>query len=353
VCSAGRYSGAGSSACDECNVGSVTTHFAVTGGATKCTACSAGKASAAPTSACVSCEAGKFSGAQATTCANCGVGSVTDTLASAGGTQCTACSAGKESAAPTSACTACEAGRHSGTGWSECTACEAGKKQASAGRGSCEKCEGASSEYQDAEGSTACKACAECSSGSRNGCGGAIEGYCMDCTPGRYTNTSSGGCVDCPAAYFQPESNKLSCEGCAICPAGSRKSCDSSFGGYCEDCTPGKFVKGGTCVICPSSYYQPDTNEASCIECASCPTGSRKGCGNSTEGFCSDCAPGTFIHASHTCSIVLGRHVHRKGQSGTTCRLCRRAVPTGGGELILQRGQVRLLARRADRSHHR
>jgi hypothetical protein len=86
-------------------------------------------------------------------------------------------------------------------------------------------------------------------------------------------------------------------EGCASCPAaGSRKSCGSSFGGYCGDCTPGKFVKDGACVACPSSYYyyQPEINEASCIGCGSCPAGSRKGCGIAAGGFCSDCIPGQY-----------------------------------------------------------
>jgi hypothetical protein len=165
--------------------------------------------------------------------------------------------------------------------------------------------EGASGGYQDGEGSTGCKACSACSSGSRQSCGGASEGYCVDCTPGRYTDTS-GDCDDCPSGYFQSASNQPSCTQCADCPAGSRNSCSNSFEGYCVDCVPGKFVREGACVTCPASYYQPDTNGASCMACGSCPAGSRRGCGNSTEGLCSECAPGKFVSAGACESCPAG-----------------------------------------------
>jgi hypothetical protein len=203
-----------------------------------------------------------------TKCDGCDVGKYQDGSSPA---FCLACPPGKlSSMANATACSACKAGGYSGVGSSECVACEAGKAQASAGQGSCDKCEGTSEEYQDREGSTACKTCASCPAGSRQGCGASAEGYCTDCSPGRFSNTL--GCFDCPDGYFQSETNALNCTRCGGCASGKRGSCKQSFEGVCTPCLPGTYADpiADTCASCPEAYFQPDLNA---LECVACPGG--------------------------------------------------------------------------------
>jgi hypothetical protein len=68
------------------------------------------------------------------------------------------------------------------------------------------------------------------------------------------------------------------------------------------DCTPGKLAKDGACVLCPSSYYQPEVNQEKCVECS-------PGTFQNYEGkvFCEQNPPGSFVVAQKSGSTAVSK----------------------------------------------
>ena len=120
VCPAGRIAAAdGSTSCEACDFGKTATV-----GSTACSACDPGTyAEAKATTECKQCDAGKASAASgAIGCDPCSAG----TASSAGATTCDSCASGKVSSAGAAACSACGTGSFPNAERSSCEACAAG-----------------------------------------------------------------------------------------------------------------------------------------------------------------------------------------------------------------------------------
>jgi hypothetical protein len=188
--------------------------------------------------ACDACSPGQYSNSSALEkCIDCAAGSITDTGSSAGASTCGECSVGQYSTS---------------SAVFVCRVCKPAKYQSSAGQTSCFECNG-------------------CFAGSeRRACGGSYEGYCVDCAPGWFVNSSK--CLECPGGYYQTSLNQRNCTQCARCPSGgTRQQCGLSFEGYCAECIPGKFTSSTSgseaCQSCSAGQYQPDLDQSNCILC--------------------------------------------------------------------------------------
>jgi hypothetical protein len=68
-------------------------------------------------------------------------------------------------------------------------------------------------------------------------CGGSIEGYCTDCIPGKFVDTSSSVCTDCSPGTYQAGTNQADC---ADCPTGKYQTVAGQP--FCESVEEGRFV---------------------------------------------------------------------------------------------------------------
>eukprot|EP00935_MAST-01C_sp_MAST-1C-sp1_P001343 g1343.t1 len=330
-CPSGKFqSSQGQSVCGSCAPG----QYQMLMGMHSCTSCDVGMYQRLSAQrSCAACEAGRYQ--------------AQDSQAF-----CTVCDGGRYSAATASTtCIDCGVGKYSSSSSTVCTSCEAGKVQGLTGQSSCDQCNGASNQYQNETGRTSCKTCALCPAGARKGCGGSSKGYCADCIPGQYVNSSD--CAVCPAGYYQSATNE---ESCAACEAGRYQARDSQAfctvcdgGRYsaamastaCTDCGAGKYSSSSStvCTSCEagkvqgraaqsscnrcngaSNQYQNETGRTSCKTCAACPAGARKGCGGSSAGYCADCIPGQYIDAaSSSCAdCPAGEYSSTKNQKNCT-----------------------------------
>ena len=95
--------------------------------------------------------------------------------------------------------------------------------------------------YQKDAGQSACTTCATCPAGKRSGCGNSTEGFCSDCIPGQYADSSSSSCVDCPAGKHSTAKNA---EACDACQAGQFQSGDGQS--FCVPCQAGSITNAGS-----------------------------------------------------------------------------------------------------------
>jgi DNA-binding beta-propeller fold protein YncE len=276
-CSAGKFQpevqeadgdGIVSSSCEECPAGKYSGESAG-----QCTSCIVGMyQTAAQTTSCTECGVGRFGERDVSTeladhCAECEAGKYQQLT---GEIYCLACPPGKHQpdwGALT--CATCHAGQYSGTSAAVCTACEQGKLQSSQGEASCSFCPVA--KYQPSANSTACLACTSCPSGIRIACAASSEGYCTDCTPGRYISAHSNNCSSCGSGRFSIISNTGAC---VHCPNGKYQALEGQP--YCdtkEPCARGTYeadraISGlDRCAVCPINTYTSVQNAENCTVC--------------------------------------------------------------------------------------
>ena len=208
TCSAGRYSGGGSSA--------------------SCSACSAGQWSASSSASCSACSAGTYSSASGSSfCSLCNAG----TFSSSGASSCSACSAGSSSGLGASSCSLCSPGSFAASSSSSsCSPCGVGGYAASSGSSSCTPCP---SGQTSSTGASSCfpvicpagqylsgSVCYTCGAGRYSGGGGSA--FCSDCPAGQWSASGNASCTACAAGFY-------SGSGSALCTAGALPLCSSAY----------------------------------------------------------------------------------------------------------------------------
>jgi hypothetical protein len=257
---------------------------------------------------CDKCKVGLYQGTDGQSfCHTCQAGSITNTGPAVGATACTACSPGQyTNSSALDKCSECAAGSITNTGAedgaSRCTACAVGK-YATTATGNCMGCE--DSKYQPAAAQPSCTACEPCKNGGRMSCGGAFEGYCTECIPGRYADAPTSSCIRCPRGQYSAATNTAACE---PCEAGTYQT--EAGKQYCAECVAGSITNMGAatgatkCTVCTAGRYSVSSIVEVCSTCSSCPAGSRVDCGGSRKGYCSDCIPGRY--ADNVTSSCVG-----------------------------------------------
>ena len=298
TCAAGTYSAAGSSSCSNCAAGTYST-----GGAASCTTCtagyycpggtnrqqcSAGTYSAAGSSSCSNCAAGKYSSAGASSCSNCAAG----TYSSAGSSSCSTCTAGYYCPGGTNR-QQCSAGTYSAAGSSSCSNCAAGKYSA-AGSSSCSNCAAGTYSTGGAASCTKCTAGYSCPGGSNR----------IQCTAGTYSSAGASSCTTCSAGTY----SSAGASSCSNCAAGKYSAAGSSS---CSNCAAGTYSTGGaaSCTTCTAGYYCPGgTNR---IQCSS---------GYTSSAGASSCSPSYTVKTGVAGTISAGsnyRHSYSYAYAST------------------------------------
>jgi hypothetical protein len=134
---------------------------------------------------------------------------------------------------------------------------------------SCTEC--VEGKYQSQAKQMNCTQCKSCPAGGRKKCGIGNEGYCTNCPPGQFVDRTSNitACSSCPLDYYQPVQNQPSCNECSRCAVGLRAGCGGAIEGFCEKCYPGRFVNSmaEACADCPGQYFQVAEAQPNCSQC--------------------------------------------------------------------------------------
>lgn len=221
-----------------------------------CETCAAGKFVANDT-ACVDCPTGYFaSSAEDDTCNACDSGY--HTSVTMGASTCTACAAGRFSAAQSVNCTKCAAGRFSGsTKAEECTACSAGYFAEKTGQSACLKCSSElSTAYTSDEGASTCDVC------TANYFMNSLTDECEECKD--HIDCSASGStlenLDVDAGYFRFDTTSYTAYECPF-PVNCRGGNSTA-----DQCRQG--AQGPLCAVCKTGWTF-NSWAGYCYECAS------------------------------------------------------------------------------------
>jgi len=104
---------------------------------------------------------------------------------------------------------------------------------------------------------------------------------CSSCTPGQFTATVSGPCLQCPAGFISNITNSRRCFKCGMEEKGeSSQEGDSS----CTLCDLGTYQTApGVCTKCSTGRYQDGKGEKSCKQCQ---TNTTEKSGSSSKADC-------------------------------------------------------------------
>lgn len=131
--------------------------------------------------------------------------------------------------------------------------------------------------------------CQECSFNQKYECS-----KCID----KFTRTSTGTCVSCPAhcaTCAASSDNTIKCTKCisdsySLQSDGSCQTCTSAAFANCATCGPTPTGGKASCSACVSGFTLQDDKTA-CVECTV------SGCGSCVHGrICTECKNGTYLH---------------------------------------------------------
>ena len=235
-CTGNRYSVAGSSSCQVCEVAGYAVTKNADGFNTGCARCPAGTIPKSDHSECEECPAGSYSRAGDTSCLICDRDGYAITQNDNGlNTSCDSCSDGWVANSDHSACEECPAGYM-------CTS------------GRAIKCVG--NQYSSVTRSTVCSSCTGPGMGvvvtTENSNGEELHVGCDICDSGKYAD--QGVCKTCPAGHHCSEGIDLGLCGSGSCAASSGSNACVTSG-------------ADTCKTCPEDWFSND-DRTGCLSCA-------------------------------------------------------------------------------------
>jgi len=242
------------------------------------------------------CSPGTFSnGSRKSFCEECPPGTLLPTSRGESIDNCIPCSAGTYStrvANSGSSCTLCPQGTwFNGTGASDlnqCIKCPEGYYQDQEGQTSSGSCKICSPGYISSEGSGTCT---PCNMGTFSPDPGRTT--CDQCRPGSFSNvTGSSSCTLCNPGTYNPDWGSGSADDCIHCLNGGSAEYGANSSATCNECTPGYYLVGSSCVLCaPGSYSFVD----GAVECSLCPKGTYlPSSGGNSATQCVSCAEGSY-----------------------------------------------------------
>ncbi|XP_073822904.1 sushi, von Willebrand factor type A, EGF and pentraxin domain-containing protein uif isoform X2 [Musca autumnalis] len=222
---------------------------------------------------CVPCAIGTFYDTRNNTCVPCERGTY---QSEAGQLQCSKCpviagrpgvTAGPGARSAASCKERCPAGKYFDSETGLCRSCGHGFFQPNEGSFSCELC-GLGQTTRSAEATSRKECRDECSSGQQLG----IDGRCEPCPRGTFRAQGvQPSCAACPLGRTTPKVGAKSVEECTL-----------------PVCSPGTYLNTtiNMCEECRKGYYQPETQQTSCIQCP--PNHSTKITGATSKSECTN-----------------------------------------------------------------
>ena len=317
-CSAGQYYNSSTDSCMNCP-GAYTSVAGSTGVGSCFIRCSAGTriANYRDTS-CSACGLGYYKAASthyyndpAQSCTKCPDGYTTSTTTAGSSAECNV---------STTQATSCSAGYYLSGG--ECYACSAGYYSAGGTATSCSPCTGNTISGAKAGSCTACGS-DEIANSTHTTCS-------IHCAAGRYYNSSTDSCMDCPGAYTSAAGSTGVGSCYVYCAAGTRianyndGSCSVCGKGYYKSATTHYYnTAAESCTKCPDGYTTASTTAGTVSECSvtieitSCPAGQ-----GLSGGVCQTCAAGYYSAEGSTSCLSCAGNKEYSAAGAASCSTC-------------------------------
>ena len=341
-CDAGKHGNTetvGSTGCTDCPAGRYA-HNA-RDNAQHCTACGTGKSSAQTgqtlettcddcltyqyqdengTAACKTCPVSETSGTGASNCrpiCRCDFGLAATDCTTAAREKCSTCIP-EYGLNENDICAPCEANHQNPSGGPTCTPCPAG--QGSERGQPCENCP--PGKQSDADGLGCYPLCPVGTFADKTTSDDGIDTYvCTKCALGKYSDTHTSACTDCPLGRAQSTTGAVECQlceektfsnetglhACYVCDDGTglgqtglTKAAD------CRDCAANHVYNSGTdsCEACPGGEQRLYTDAYKLVRmdaCETCPAGQTSEQGQA----CTPCPSGTYSNDARQCIPCL------------------------------------------------
>ena len=223
------------------------------------------------------------------------------------------CAPGSYSLEGAANCTVCEPGRFARYARARtCRMCEAGQFQAQPNATSCDACP--LGHHQMLEGQTECVP--QSSPGHFTSHG--IE---LPCSAGSFASSSGQlECTPCPPGRYQSNGTSTSCVACESCINGANPTgCGMATEGYCSPCTPGNYIHADSkvCTACAIGQFQGDTDK---FECKACTAGAFQG--DAGKVYCPNCPPGQYSSGSGASECQPCQAARYSGSGAVHCTAC-------------------------------
>ncbi|CAH1794302.1 unnamed protein product [Owenia fusiformis] len=149
----------------------------------------------------------------------------------------------------------------------------------------------------------------------------------LSCSAGRYYNSSSDSCQDCPVGSYQSERNQITCIVCTTnyttLSNGSSQAADCQFycpSGYEHNATIG----AQSCEVCPRETYKSNNNSLfdSCQPCTAGFIATQEGATDKQQCTVRDCGPGTYLNTSENVCVNCSIGSYQSTKWQTQCSSC-------------------------------
>ncbi|KAL7042588.1 hypothetical protein ACKWTF_001212 [Chironomus riparius] len=215
-----------------------------------------------------------------------------------------ACPAGQVVMIPD--CVPCAVGSHYEATNKTCVHCPRGTYQSETGQTQCIKCP-----------NIAGRPGVTISTGARS------ASDCKErCPPGKYFDAETGFCRSCGYGFFQPNEGSFTCDLCGL--GQTTRSTEAKSRSECRDeCTSGMQLGiDGKCEPCPRGTYRAQGVQPACQACPLGRTTPKVGSSAIEECSLPVCTPGTYLNATINVCIECRKGYYQPESQQTSCIPC-------------------------------
>lgn len=146
--------------------------------------------------------------------------------------------------------------------------------------------------------------------------------YLERCPAGKYLDNESGLCRSCGHGFYQPNEGSFSCLLCGL--GQTTRSAESTSRHECRDeCSSGQQLGGdGRCEPCPRGTYRSQGVQPACAACPLGRTTPKVGASSVEECSLPVCSPGTYLNGSMNLCVQCKKGFYQPESQQTSCIAC-------------------------------
>jgi hypothetical protein len=204
----------------------------------------------------------------------------------------------------------------------DCVPCAVGSYYEAANK-SCVHCPRGT--YQSETGQTQCIKCPNIASraGVTIGTGARSAAECKErCPPGKYLDNDTGFCRSCGYGFFQPNEGSFTCDICGL--GQTTRTTEAKSRAECRDeCTSGmQLGVDGKCEPCPRGTYRSQGVQPACQACPLGRTTPKVGSSAIEECSLPVCTAGTYLNSTINVCIECRKGYYQPESQQSSCIPC-------------------------------
>ncbi|KAK9881868.1 hypothetical protein WA026_018067 [Henosepilachna vigintioctopunctata] len=187
--------------------------------------------------------------------------------------------------------------------------------------------------YQNEIGQMQCIECPNIAGrpGVTVGIGARSTGDCKErCFPGKFYDHEAGSCRSCGHGFYQPQEGAFSCQICGL--GKTTRTTEAVSSKECRDeCDGGmQLAVDGRCEPCPKGTFRSQGVQASCQACPLGTTTSKSGSATVEDCSIPVCSPGSYLNATINNCIQCRQGFYQPESQQSSCITCPPNTSTNG-----------------------